>query len=40
MNNLELRCRAHNALAAEEDWGRERMNALRGVVGGLEATAE
>jgi hypothetical protein len=29
-HNLELRCRAHNALAAEEDFGREHMDRMRG----------
>ena len=28
-DNLELRCRAHNALAAEEDFGREHMERVR-----------
>jgi hypothetical protein len=30
LDNLELRCRAHNALAAEEDFGREHMAFARG----------
>jgi hypothetical protein len=29
--NLTLRCRAHNALAAEEDFGRERIELARDV---------
>src|SRR6186997_113581 len=29
--NLELRCRAHNTLAAEEDFGRRHMDWMRGV---------
>jgi hypothetical protein len=29
IDNLTLRCRAHNALAAEEDFGRERVQRLR-----------
>jgi hypothetical protein len=28
-DNLELRCRAHNTLAAEEDFGREHMDFWR-----------
>jgi hypothetical protein len=28
-DNLELRCRAHNALAAEEDFGRRYMDFMR-----------
>lgn len=28
--NLELRCRAHNTLAAENDFGREHMDRMRG----------
>jgi len=28
--NLELRCRAHNDLAAEQDFGREHMAKMRG----------
>jgi hypothetical protein len=31
LDNLELRCRSHNALAAEEDFGREHMDFARGV---------
>jgi hypothetical protein len=31
LQNLELRCRAHNTLAAEEDFGREHMDLARGV---------
>lgn len=31
LDNLELRCRAHNTLAAEEDFGRRRMARMRGV---------
>jgi hypothetical protein len=34
LDNLELRCRAHNTLAAEEDFGRAHMDRLRGVVDG------
>lgn len=30
VSNLELRCRAHNLLAAEEDFGRDHMDRLRG----------
>jgi hypothetical protein len=30
-DNLELRCRAHNTLAAEEDFGRRHMDRMRGV---------
>src|SRR4029077_6141912 len=30
LDNLELRCRPHNALAAEEDFGREHMDFARG----------
>jgi 5-methylcytosine-specific restriction endonuclease McrA len=29
-HNLELRCRAHNTLAAEDDFGREHMDWMRG----------
>jgi hypothetical protein len=29
-HNLELRCRPHNTLAAEEDFGREHMDRIRG----------
>jgi hypothetical protein len=36
VGNLELRCRAHNMLAAEEDFGREHMDWMRGVPAGLE----
>jgi 5-methylcytosine-specific restriction endonuclease McrA len=32
LDNLELRCRAHNTLAAEDDFGREHMNRMRGVI--------
>jgi 5-methylcytosine-specific restriction endonuclease McrA len=32
LDNLELRCRPHNALAAEEDFGREHMDLARGGV--------
>jgi hypothetical protein len=31
LDNVELRCRSHNALAAEEDFGREHMGFARGV---------
>jgi hypothetical protein len=31
LDNLELRCRPHNTLAAEEDFGREHMDFARGV---------
>ena len=31
LENLELRCRAHNTLAAEQDFGREHMDWMRGV---------
>jgi hypothetical protein len=31
LGNLELRCRAHNTLAAEQDFGREHMDWMRGV---------
>jgi 5-methylcytosine-specific restriction endonuclease McrA len=31
LGNLELRCRAHNTLAAEQDFGREQMDWMRGV---------
>jgi hypothetical protein len=33
LDNLELRCRAHNTLAAEDDFGRNHMARMRGVVG-------
>jgi hypothetical protein len=33
LDNLELRCRAHNTLAAERDFGRDYMNFARGVPG-------
>jgi 5-methylcytosine-specific restriction endonuclease McrA len=29
LDNLELRCRAHNTLAAEEDFGRNHMERMR-----------
>jgi hypothetical protein len=32
LDNLELRCRAHNTLAAEEDFGRMHMDRMRGVM--------
>jgi 5-methylcytosine-specific restriction endonuclease McrA len=32
LDNLELRCRAHNTLAAEEDFGRRHMDRMRGVI--------
>jgi hypothetical protein len=35
VDNLELRCRPHNALAAEEDFGREHMDFARGVAVGM-----
>jgi hypothetical protein len=31
LENLELRCRSHNTLAAEQDFGREHMDWMRGV---------
>jgi hypothetical protein len=31
LENLELRCRAHNTLAAEQDFGREHMDWMRGM---------
>jgi len=31
LDNLELRCRAHNTLAAEEDFGRKHMARMRGL---------
>jgi hypothetical protein len=31
LENLELRCRTHNTLAAEQDFGREHMDWMRGV---------
>jgi hypothetical protein len=34
LENLELRCRAHNTLSAEQDFGREHMDWMRGVTGG------
>jgi hypothetical protein len=34
LDNLELRCRAHNTLAAEEDFGRKHMDRMRGVIDG------
>jgi 5-methylcytosine-specific restriction endonuclease McrA len=34
LDNLELRCRAHNTLAAEQDFGREYMDFARGVTDG------
>ena len=34
LENLELRCRPHNTLAAEQDFGRERMGYMRGVAEG------
>ncbi len=34
LDNLELRCRAHNTLAAEQDFGRDYMNFARGVTDG------
>ena len=30
LNNITLRCRAHNALAAEEDFGRDFVRGGRG----------
>lgn len=33
LDNLELRCRAHDTLAAEKDFGREHMARMRGVSG-------
>lgn len=35
LDNLELRCRAHNTLAAEEDFGRVHMDRMRGVMDGV-----
>jgi 5-methylcytosine-specific restriction endonuclease McrA len=32
LDNLEVRCRAHNTLAAEEDFGRTHMDRMRGVM--------
>ena len=32
LDNLELRCRAHNTLAAEEDFGRTHMDGVRSVM--------
>lgn len=32
LDNLELRCRAHNTLAAEEDFGRKHMDRMRSVI--------
>jgi hypothetical protein len=34
LDNLELRCRPHNTLAAEQDFGRDYMNFARGVTDG------
>jgi 5-methylcytosine-specific restriction endonuclease McrA len=34
LDNLELRCRAHNTLAAEQDFGRAHMDFARGVTDG------
>jgi hypothetical protein len=34
LENLELRCRAHNTLAAEQDFGRQHMDWMRGVSNG------
>jgi hypothetical protein len=34
LGNRELRCRAHNTLAAEQDFGREHMDWMRGVCNG------
>jgi hypothetical protein len=34
LDNLELRCRAHNTLAAEQDFGRDYMDFARGVTDG------
>jgi 5-methylcytosine-specific restriction endonuclease McrA len=31
LDNVELRCRSHNALAAEDDFGREHIDFARGV---------
>jgi hypothetical protein len=33
VENLELRCRSHNVLAAEQDFGREYMDWVRGMDG-------
>ena len=33
VDNLELRCRPHNTLAAEQDFGRRHMDRMRGVAG-------
>ena len=33
VDNLELRCRPHNTLAAEQDFGRHHMDWMRGVMG-------
>ena len=32
LDNLELRCRAHNTLAAEDDFGRKHMNRMRDLI--------
>jgi hypothetical protein len=37
LDNLELRCRAHNTLAAEEDFGKEYIDRIRGVTDGAAA---
>jgi 5-methylcytosine-specific restriction endonuclease McrA len=34
LDNLELRCRPHNTLAAERDFGRDYMDFARGVTDG------
>jgi hypothetical protein len=39
LDNLELRCRAHNTLAAEQDFGRDYMDFARGVTDGSRAGA-
>ena len=35
LDNLELRCRPHNTLAAEQDFGRDYMDFARGVTDGV-----
>jgi 5-methylcytosine-specific restriction endonuclease McrA len=40
LENLELRCRAHNTLAAEQDFGREHMDWMRGTGNGAAQARE
>jgi hypothetical protein len=40
VDNLELRCRAHNMLAAEQDFGREHMDWMRGASDGAAPARE